>query len=92
MDRVPLPFAPGTFARSAGDLSDLLLQDVSCGPVERASRVEDAISAIQAFGQRARLGLEPGFVGLPGFSEMWDERFDAMDAVLNDLKGTADGD
>jgi hypothetical protein len=75
MNRVALPFAPGRFAARADDLGDLLLQDVSCGTVERASRVEDAISSVQAFVQRARLGLEPGFAVTAALVELWDRRF-----------------
>jgi Tc toxin complex TcA C-terminal TcB-binding domain len=74
-DRVPLPFAPGSFARTARDLGDLLLQDVACGTEQRVSRIEDAISSVQAFVQRARLGLEPGFAVGPAFAEVWDGRF-----------------
>ena len=75
MDRVALPFAAGTYATGAGDLSDLLLQDVSCGTVQRASRIEDAISSVHAFVQRARLGLEPSFVVTPALVDLWDGRF-----------------
>ncbi len=75
MDRTPLSFAPGDFAEEARDLSDLLLQDVQAGICERASRIEDAVSAVQAFVQRARLGLEPVFTVTPAFVEVWDRRF-----------------
>ena len=76
LNRVALPFAgPGAFAREARDLSDLLLQDVEAGICERASRIEDAVSAVQAFVQRARLGLEPSLVPGPEFVEVWDGRF-----------------
>jgi len=75
MDRVGLPFAPGLFAHEARDLSDLFLQDVGVGIHERASRIEDAVSAVQAFVQRARLGLEPSFTVTPEFVAMWDGRF-----------------
>ncbi len=72
MSRVPLP--AGGFAQKPTDLSDLLLQDVQVGICEKASRVEDAISAVQAFIQRARLGLEPGFVISPQLALYWDSR------------------
>ena len=75
MNRVPLPFAPGRFATRPRDLSDLLLQDVEAGLCERASRFEDAVSSVQAFVQRARLGLEPGLAVTPAFAELWDKRF-----------------
>jgi hypothetical protein len=75
MNRVPLPWGAGQFAREPRDLSDLLLQDVEAGPCQRASRIEDAISAVQAFVQRARLGLEPGFTVSPAFVPLWDRRF-----------------
>ncbi len=75
MDRVTLPFAPGQFARSDRDLGDLLLQDVEAGIPGRASRIDDAVSAVQAFVQRARLGLEPSFTVTPEFVSMWDGRF-----------------
>jgi hypothetical protein len=75
MDRVPLPWAAGRFATEPRDLSDLLLQDVRCGFAQQATRVEDAITAVQTFVQRARLGLEPGFAVTPAFSAVWDQRF-----------------
>lgn len=75
MDRVPLPWASGGFARCPQDLSDLLLQDVCCGIVQRANRIEDAVAAVQAFVQRARLGLEPSFPVSPAFAQLWDRRF-----------------
>jgi hypothetical protein len=75
MDRVALPWGSGLHARSPRDLSDLLLQDVEAGLCERASRIEDAVRAVQTFVQRARLGLEPGFVVTPAFAQLWDRRF-----------------
>src|SRR6202035_4960660 len=75
MDRVALPGSAGLHARTARDLSDLLLQDVEAGICERASRVEDGVRAVQTFVQRARLGLEPGFAVTPAFAELWDRRF-----------------
>ena len=75
MDRVALPFAPGTFATEPRDLSDLLLQDVETGPCEHASRIEDAISSVQAFVQRARLGLEPDLAVSAELVRLWDGRF-----------------
>ena len=74
MDRVPLPFAPGTFAESAKDLGALLLLDVEA-TCQKASRIEDAVTALQSFVERARLSLEPGFVPTPAFTAAWDKRF-----------------
>ena len=73
MERVPLPW--GGYANTAKDLTDLLLQDVEVGVCERATRIEDAITAIQSFVQRARLGLEPGFPVSSAFSLFWDRQF-----------------
>ena len=73
MDRVTLPW--GGHAKVARDLSDLLLQDVETGVCERASRIEEAVSAVQKFVQRARLGLEPTFVVTPAFTLLWDSQF-----------------
>jgi hypothetical protein len=75
MNRVPLPWGPGLHALAPGDLGDLLLEDVETGICEKASRIEDAISAVQTFVQRARLGLEPGFTVSPAFARLWDRRF-----------------
>ena len=46
MNRVPLPFAPGSFATSAKDLSALLLIDVEAGICQKASRIEEAVTAL----------------------------------------------
>jgi len=77
MNRVPLPAAWGTggFAQRPRDLSDLLLLDVEAGLCERASRIEDAVTAISAFVQRARIGIEPGIAFDPEFHVLWDSRF-----------------
>lgn len=75
MDRVALPWPGAGFARNAKDLTELLLIDVSAGLCEKASRVEEAITAVQTLVQRARLGLEPPAVLPPGFIEAWDGRF-----------------
>ena len=73
MDRVLLPW--GGFARRARDLSDLLLQDVEAGLCQKATRVEEAISAIQIFVDRVRLGLEDTFIPGPGFALASDRHF-----------------
>jgi len=62
MNRVPLLFAPGSFAMSAKDLSALLLIDVEAGICEKTSRVEEAVTTVQSFVERARLSQEPTFV------------------------------
>ncbi|MFF4606442.1 neuraminidase-like domain-containing protein [Streptomyces sp. NPDC001339] len=77
-DRVALPWAAGRYARTPQDLSDLLLQDVECGLAQRASRVEEAVGAVQTYIQRARLGLEPGFTVTPAFARLWERRFAAF--------------
>ncbi|GII82660.1 hypothetical protein Ssi03_06500 [Sphaerisporangium siamense] len=73
LDRVTLP--TGEAARRPEELAGLLLIDVEAGPRERATRVEEAIGAVQTFVNRARLGLEPGFTPAPGFLALWDARY-----------------
>jgi hypothetical protein len=76
MDRVgPLPWTAGQFAQQAGDLSNLLLLDVEGGLCEKASRIEEAITALQNFIRRARLGLEPSWPVTCDFAQMWDRHF-----------------
>lgn len=76
LDRVQLPGGPPkTYARSPGDLSDLLLLDVTAGLSERTTRIDDAVTAVQAFVERALLRLEPGVHLGHAFREMWAERF-----------------
>jgi Tc toxin complex TcA C-terminal TcB-binding domain len=74
-DRVALPWQPGGFATVPRDLSDLLLLDVEAGVAERASRIEEAITAVQSYVRRARLGLEAAFVVGPAFTKLWDSEF-----------------
>ena len=74
-DRLPLPWPGGGYATTPRDLSDLLLLDVECGLCERASRIEEAITAAQNFIRRARLGLEPGWTISAAFARMWDREF-----------------
>jgi hypothetical protein len=76
LSRVALPW--GGFAAEARELSELLLLDVEAGLCQKASRIEEAISAIQLFVNRARLGLEPGFVPDPAFAFAWDRLFAAF--------------
>lgn len=73
MDRVPLPW--GGFADTPKDLSELLLIDVEAGLCQRASRAEEAITAVQIFVQRARLGLEPNWNLGSEFVLLWERRF-----------------
>lgn len=75
MNRVPLAFAPGSFATSAKDLSALLLTDVEAGICQKASRIEEAVTAVQSFVERARLSQEPTFVVTPAFASAWDKLF-----------------
>jgi len=73
MNRVALPW--GGFATTPKHLSELLLLDVETGLCQRASRIEEAISSVQAYIQRNRLGLETSFTLSPGFLLLWDSRF-----------------
>jgi hypothetical protein len=75
-DRVPLPWTPGAYATAPGDLSDLLLFDVEAGLRERASRIEEGITAAQTYFRRARLGLEPDWTVTREFARLWDSRFE----------------
>ena len=75
MNRVALPWVAGQFAKIPRDLSDLLLLDVETGICERASRIEEAITAVQNFVRRARLQLEPGWTITREFARMWDREF-----------------
>jgi hypothetical protein len=66
---------PNGIAKSSDELSEILLMDVLAGRCEKASRIEEAISAVQTFMRRARLGLEPGWTVTGAFAHMWDCRF-----------------
>jgi hypothetical protein len=74
-NRVALPFQPGAFATAAQDIGDLLLLDVQTGVCETASRIEEAITAVQNFVRRARLTLEPGWKVSREFARLWDGCF-----------------
>lgn len=66
----------GQPARTGHDLSEIVLLDVEAGLCQRASRIEEAITAVQTFVQRARLGLEPGWAQPSlDFMLLWDRRF-----------------
>ncbi len=75
-NRVPLPWSASTYATRPADLSDLLLLDVETGVCEKASRIQKAISAVQTFVRRSRLGLEPNWKVGREFIRVWDSRFD----------------
>jgi len=74
-NRVQLPWSPTTFATKSSDLSDLLLLDVETGVCEKASRIQEAISAVQAFVRRSLLGLEPNWTIGYAFERLWASRF-----------------
>jgi hypothetical protein len=76
MNRVALPYQPGQSAAVPRDLSDLLLIDVETGICEASSRIEEAITAVQNFIRRSRLGLEPNWKVTREFARLWDSRFD----------------
>ena len=67
--------AARAYATTPGDLSDLLLLDVEAGVCEKASRIDEAITAAQSFIRRARIGLEPGWRVTGEFARLWDSRF-----------------
>lgn len=73
MKRVALPWSG--FATIPKHLSELLLLDVEAGLCQRASRIEEAISSVQAFIQRNRLSLETTFNLSLEFLLLWDSRF-----------------
>lgn len=67
--------SPLGIAKSPEEISAILLLDVLSGRRETASRIEEAISAVQTFVRRARLGLESGWIVSGAFAELWDCRF-----------------
>jgi hypothetical protein len=74
-NRVALPFQPGSYATKPEDIADLLLLDVRAGLRETASRIEEAITAVQSFIRRARLTLEPNWTMSRAFVRLWDSQF-----------------
>ena len=78
LDRVKLPGPPTAFAHHPRDLTDLLLIDVQAGLRERASRIDDAVTAVQAFVERALMRLEPGVHLGKAFHEVWEARFQSF--------------
>ena len=80
LNRVPLPFlGPEIYATAPRDLSDLLLQDVEVGLLERSSRIEDAIHAAQTFVQRVRLGVETTWTATADFIKLWEHRYSSFE-------------
>ncbi|HEU4583744.1 MAG TPA: neuraminidase-like domain-containing protein [Polyangiaceae bacterium] len=73
LDRLQDP--SGEPVRRSEQLSELFLIDVNAGLCQRASRVEQAVSAVQTFVQRARLGLEPSLSPSADFNLLYDRRF-----------------
>ncbi|MFE6707752.1 neuraminidase-like domain-containing protein [Bacillus thuringiensis] len=73
MDRIALPW--GGVATEAKHLSELLLMDVEADICQKVSRIEEAVSSVQLFIQRARLGLEPEFIASANFILSWDRHF-----------------
>jgi Tc toxin complex TcA C-terminal TcB-binding domain len=75
MNRVPLPWLAAATAHYPKDLSALLLLDVETGVCEKASRIEEAITSVQSFIRRARLGLEPSWTITAEFVLLWEREF-----------------
>jgi len=73
MDRVVLPW--GGHAREPRDLSELLLLDVEAGLCQRASRIQEAVTALQTFVQYARLRLDASWLPGPELPLLWDRKF-----------------
>jgi hypothetical protein len=73
MNRVTRP--DGSPVTEAKHISETLLVDVEVGLCEEASRIEEAITAIQLYVQRARLGLEPTLKPGSEFLLVWDRHF-----------------
>jgi hypothetical protein len=63
------------FVTEAKQLSELLLLDMEAGLCQKASRIEEAISAVHLFIQRARLGLDSGCMISPDFVLVWERHF-----------------
>jgi hypothetical protein len=76
MNRVPLPW--GGFVKTAKELSELLLIDVEAGLCQRATRIEEAVTALQLFIRRAGLGLEPGWQVTSEFLRLWKHQFESF--------------
>jgi hypothetical protein len=77
-NRVKLPWPGTTYAATLRDLSDLLLLDIGSGLHQKASRIDEAITAAQSFIRRARLDLEPQWKITGEFARMWDREFSSF--------------
>jgi hypothetical protein len=75
LDRVKLPWPGSGFAKSADDLSALLLCDVSVAVDVCRSRVDAAVQSVLSLVERARLGLEPQWRPDIAFLAAWDCRY-----------------
>ena len=75
MNRVQLPWDGTRFVTSSEDLSAIFLLDVNAGVCERATRIEEAATAVQTYVERARLGLESELVVSEAFVTAWDRLF-----------------
>jgi hypothetical protein len=64
----------GAAADSPKGLTEMLLIDVEAGLSEHASRIEEAVTAVQTFVERARMGLE-SWQPSPGFLLLWDTTY-----------------
>lgn len=73
LDHLALPW--GGHAKTPKDVGDLLLMDVESGLCQQASRIQEAISSVQLFVQRSRLGLEPKWLTGDDFAELWARHF-----------------
>jgi hypothetical protein len=67
-NRTLLPWGTNHYATAPIELSAPLLMDVETGIAGRASRIEEATTAVQTFVRRARLGLEQGWTVGGGFA------------------------
>ena len=76
-ERIQLP--DGSFATTPKHLSEVLLQDVEAGLCQKASRVEEAVSAVHQYVNRGRLGLEAcRFTS--DFRLVWEKRMETYHA------------
>lgn len=74
-----------SWVTSPQQLSAQILQDVQVSSHEKATRLEDVISSIQMFVQRAILGLEssaddPGFQMTREMAELWERQYSTFES------------
>lgn len=74
---------PQGLGKTPEQLSEQLLIDVEVGVDQRASRIDEAISSVQSFVRRARLGLEPSFSVTHEWARLWDARFESYGTWLS---------